>query len=1052
MPKAVHVKGGVDLVTPAPLAPPGTVQECYNHERGVTDGLSRIDGIRRTDGVSIAENAWPGTFQLVRLDFHMFSGPGPNTPPPTLTQDYEIVIQNFGDVEIARGIIVSGAEFHGDGTITLGGFLFDTSVYSDNFLSIYVLFTVSSEFESSPPVYTVTIRGPGGAEELTMGWDALTATVIGIDEGDFTGGQFQDAVGSFDAMTGDSVTAVPGEAGSDIIGGFWLKNRPYVIRDLRRYYFEDGLYTDANEGQLVTIGASEYEILAVTQTGGGTGFLTLDPVAGSGANATPYGTPTTLTITGTPPDCDVGAPYDEDVAGFAFGVTGGTAPYTWSVVDNTLVSSNLIDADNPNLQSQQTNAALYKADATDGWVRVDTRREMLFSDGGAALENFSRAATTEGAEVQTFGPEYPTDSELNGSATTGVNSDNGVNTALSGASGDIITAQGFDFSDVPSTAVILGITVQIERNSDVGNQAKDNTVTLLGVTGGAENKARGTAWPAVAAVASYGGASDLWGNQSISVTDLQDPEFGVMLVVDRVNPANATVGGVDYIRVSVTYIERDTLAYVWNGTTDQPITINHIAILGGDTADDSAYGYLTLQAPQNADKTRIINVGDEIRSAASGAGDLLALVAARDVPIWFPGQTDIDNNGSQYKAIVENFYGSDAFDAAYIVCGVGPATCFDGERTIRIRTALPPNDDCPRHVARHGEKLALAFYTGALVLSVAGNPLDCNPANGSSAFPVGDRITGLRGRVDDELLICCESSIQYLSGYTNSTAIRRIITRTRGMLEYSDADIGIALGCDGLGLFDIRTAGNYAPADRTYYSAKVAPWLQPRLQATENAGQPNIRLLTAVARRAKDQHRQYYADGYILTATFLGDGTVEFTMQQYVDPSQGDRPLPVRTVFTGIDQSGRERIFGSFRGAKEGFLFEFDAGRSFDGDPIPAHLVFNSLTDDSTRLKRFDRVFLYGSGYGYATLRLSRSATYGAPLSINALEFTMGSEDDAVTTVAKPFRGVVDYPIEGYDVTYRIDSETATEGPYTLQYLVLYDDDRGASRGHVGRP
>jgi hypothetical protein len=355
--------------------------------------------------------------------------------------------------------------------------------------------------------------------------------------------------------------------------------------------------------------------------------------------------------------------------------------------------------------------------------------------------------------VQTTGATFPTAGTLNGASNTGMSSDNGTLAALSGASGDVFVASGFDFSDIPSSAIIRGIEVVIERRSDTANQARDNTVTLVNLAGGAANKARGGAWPNAIATATYGGASDLWGNASISVSDLQDSDFGVMVIADRLVPATAAVGGIDYITVNVSYIERDTVAYVWDGTTDQEITIRHVAVLGGDESEDSAFGYLTITCPQNADKTRIIDVGDQIRDAALGAGNLLAVVAARDEPIWFPGQDDIDNNASAYKYEASNFYASDDLDAAYIVCGVGPAVCFDGARTIRIRTNLPAQEDNPRHVARHGEKLALGFFGGTLALSLPGDPLDFRSSEGAVYVPVGDRIMGLRGRADDELLI-----------------------------------------------------------------------------------------------------------------------------------------------------------------------------------------------------------------------------------------------------------------------------------------------------------
>jgi hypothetical protein len=62
----------------------------------------------------------------------------------------------------------------------------------------------------------------------------------------------------------------------------------------------------------------------------------------------------------------------------------------------------------------------------------------------------------------------------------------------------------------------------------------------------------------------------------------------------------------------------------------------------------------------------------------------------------------------------------------------------------------------------------------------------------------------------------------------------------------------------------------------------------------------------------------------------------------------------------------------------------------------------------------------------------------------------LGSPDADAALLAGPLRGCVDFPIEGYDVTLRFDSSSASEGPHTLQMTNLYIDDRGPSRGHTG--
>jgi hypothetical protein len=1010
--KQLAFVGGVDLMTPVAMAQPGTLRDCLNYERGIRRGYTRMDGIQAFDG-----QYRPGEYQIAEFEMRSFS-----------TDALEAVI--------GEAVTVESASFQSADGFIIGSTLGDGGVWQYT-----ILFAASSEIPER------VSRMNTDAISLVVTDDGFFPYVV-VTETDVTAEVFNAAAAAIEAITRANVETVLGEPGSDIIGGFWLKNRCYAIRDLPRLYFNDGLYTDANEGQFVTIGAAEYEILAVTQQGGGSGFLTYHPVAGSGTDATGVGAPASFTLSGNLVNGDVTVAYNSG----PLVASGSNVVSEWSIVDDVFAASSQIDANNPSLIAQQTNAALWKADST-GWSMVDMGREMLFSGGTTNLSAFIRDATLDGATVKTTGAAFPTASTINGTPDTGLNSDNGVTTALTGASGDIFVAGGFDFSGIPSSAIIRGITVIIERQSNTANQAVDNTVTLVGITGGAENKARGTAWPNAIGTATYGGSTDLWGNQAITVDDLQDAAFAVMVIADRKVPATATIGGIDYITVNVSYVERDSPAYVWDGTTDQEITIRHVQFLGGETSDSTAYGYITLDAPKNGNKTRIINVGDEIRTTTSGLGDLLAVVAARDMPIWFPGQTEIDNNCSQYKAAVTNFFASDGLDAAYIVCGVGPCTYYDGARAIRIRADLPQQDDNPRHVERHGEKLVLGYFGGALAQSQVqanGGPFEMRASRGALYTPFGDRIMGLRKRVGDELLVPCENSIQFYSGYTSTTGIRQTIAKERGMLEYSDVDPGIPLGCDGQGVFDISTVNTFGPAERTYLSMKVAPWLQPRLQATDNAGQPNIRLRTAVAVRAKNQARWFFEDGYIMTMT--AEDPIEFTFQRYTDAANNDSPLAVRAVWTGIDAAGRSRIFASFKNAKEGLVFELDSGRSFDGQPIPAYVVLNPLAPSGSQstLVREDVVFVYGAGYGVANLTHSRAKDYGEPDPDNNLSLVLGSPDADAALLAGPLRGCVDFPIEGYDVTLRFDSSSASEGPHTLQMTNLYIDDRGPSRGHTG--
>jgi hypothetical protein len=1024
-------EGGVDLMTPAVLTRPGTLQACMNYEWGVRAGYSRGGGFERTDGAAITTNEGVGQFKVVRA------------VGASSLLTIEATVPTSGTVNFISD---------GEG-VTLEGYVVDVERYESandpalpdgHLFSLILVVTPSSRIGSGGVGGQFTFGG-GGTSLF-----AINASIETLSELTGDASALNEAIAAFAALQRAAIETVPGQAGSDIIGGFWLKNRPYVLRDLRREYFTGGLYSDANEGQFLTIGASEYEVLAVTYLNGDAGFLTLSPVAGSGTDVTgAISSPAVLSITGTPPNCDATALYNEAEAGYTtLALVGGTAD-EWSIVDDVYVERLALDADSPGLLAQQTNAALWKADST-GWSRVELGREMQFTSGQTALGNFLRTSTLDAATVKTIGHSFATTSTLNGAAAANLNADDAAVVALSGASGDIFLALDFAaFDAIPSTAIIRGIEVKIDRTSSVGNEAKDNTVTLVGLTGGVENKARGGAWPAATAVATYGGANDLWGNASVTVAELQASTFGVLLIADRLAAGTAATGSVDYISVKVYYVERDTPAYVWNGTSDVEVTIRHVQVQGGATATNDAYGYLTISAAKNAAKTRLINVGDTIRTAASGAGDLLATVASRDAPIFFPGQTDIDNNRSQYRALVTNFFASDQLDAAYIVSGVGPCIYFDTARTIRIRSHLPVGEDNPRHVARLGEKLVLGFYSGNMQRSLPNNPFELRTEEGAGETPFGDRMTGLRMRASDQLIVACESSIQAWAGLTETSSSREIVTRERGMIEYTDADVGKVLGCDGQGVFLLEQPPTLGTAEQEYLSAAVADWLQPRLQATDNVGQSAIGPICAQGFRHKRQYRLFFEDGWFLNLAMTTPPTPMFG--RYVNPSRNDEPLAIRCIFSGIDSRGRERTFASFKSAKEGYLFELDTGRSFDGDEIPAYIVTNPIpTTQGAPDSRgqFNCAFVHGTGYGVAELTYSRAPDYGTPDPDIQDDLTLGASDATASLVPKPFRGSVDFGIEGKDVTLRFDSSTDSEGPHTLQFLSLMVESRGHSLGN----
>ncbi|MFW6302652.1 MAG: fibronectin type III domain-containing protein [Bacteroidales bacterium] len=164
----------------------------------------------------------------------------------------------------------------------------------------------------------------------------------------------------------------------------------------------------------------------------------------------------------------------------------------------------------------------------------------------------------------TDGPNYPgtASSDASGDASwsnpdnTYADDANYAETVLSkGESSDYLIAENFGFA-IPGTAVITGITVEINRQAD--NTIYDNALFLTkdGANDvGVDKAATGTGWPATEAVASYGGTADMWGT-TWTPAEINSADFGVIFKVNA-DPGGSPhidhIASVDYVRVSVTY-------------------------------------------------------------------------------------------------------------------------------------------------------------------------------------------------------------------------------------------------------------------------------------------------------------------------------------------------------------------------------------------------------------------------------------------------------------------------------------------------------------------
>lgn len=1001
--------GGVDLSTPAPVSQPGTLRDCLNYEVATRDGYSRILGVERFDG-------GPGVAQFK--------------------------IAQFGMSAVVGAFEVGGMLTYTDGTDSYTGYAIDVT--------------------TAAGITYVTAAMEGGSYTLLAGWTlsatdgasgtAISARIVFQPRGEQIA--LQTALAALADARRAQKLPVPGRVEADVLGAFMLRGATYAIRDLPRAYFEGGYYTDANEGQYLTLDDGAHQILDVRVTGDRTGYVVYDPRVGTGTPAVPIGAPvlSSLPVTGT---IDAGyrtIPYSDGLV-----VSGGLPPYYWTIAEDDtgpLPPAEIGDLSEVRFLSEQTPAALWQALSTGGWARVPGGREIPFYDGTELAEINTRATNIEPGDYRQTAYVYPGTVVVNGVPTANAGADDGTNADMGATAGTTLVATGFDLSTIPAGAKLLGIEVQIERSCATANRASDLSVTLVGIIGQPDNKSAGPI-PTVPTVATYGGGTDLWGVENLTLADIVDPAFGVALALNQNNAVAAANTLVDYVRLRVYYALRGGMpAYVWNGSSDVPITINASLPVTADADIGAMTGHFHIEAAVNSAKPRLINVGDQIRTAPGGGGDLIARAAGRDRPVFLPGQLELDNNRSRYLFEQRNFFGQDQFDAIYGVSGAGPAFCFDGVNVIKIRAPLDAATDVPRHIAKHGDSLALGYFGGALLLTAPGNPFEVRGEKGASAHEVGDRIMALTPMGGDALGILCQQQSVLLRGLTQLSYFRSTLSARRGAIEYTSADMGNVLVADSFGLFLADAPESYASAERNYLSVKVESWLRQRLQALANTEQRFLRPVAALAVRAKNQYRLFFRDGYILTQTQKETGP-EFTFQRYFAPQadefSNNTPWTVRALASGIDASGRERLFCSFTGVKAGYLYEIEGGNTFDGATIPHYLSLNPVSPrGGSAITRYDRMFLYGVGRRYAPLGMRRSVDYLPNDEGDAMVTLLGRFDHRATLEDQPIKGEIDFPIEGEELSIRFFGLSGEDAPHTLQYVEMFSDDRGDSRGDRG--
>lgn len=418
-------------------------------------------------------------------------------------------------------------------------------------------------------------------------------------------------------------------------------------------------------------------------------------------------------------------------------------------------------------------------------------------------------------------------------------------------------------------------------------------------------------------------------------------------------------------------------------------------------------------------------------SATSTGGGTLTLGGAQTAITFAP-------NG-KFNGVVANFGGGPANRRLYVADGVNRAFEFDGTTVVPISTGMSP--DAPKIAVVHKQTLFLSFGY-SLQFSAVGNPYSWSPVLGAGEIALNSDITALIPLPGDQtsgaLAIFTKDATSILYGTPGTANLSLSSFSTASGAAFSTAqnlEQTYAFTPQGVtSLAASQNFGNFTPSSLT---AKIQPFVRQRSALASASG----------VNRERGQYRVFFSDGSGLYLTLRNGEFLGAMPVQYPDP-----------VLCMCEGERADGSMTSYFGSSSGYVFEADAGTSFDGQEIVASavLVFNAIRN-SRVLKRYRKASLevygqsfsqfsvgYDLGYGSQQLAQAPDAEYASDL--RAGYWDSMSWDNFVWDGAELSPTEVEVVGTAENIAVRVASSSAAFRPFTINSVTLHYTPRRGIR------
>jgi hypothetical protein len=485
-----------------------------------------------------------------------------------------------------------------------------------------------------------------------------------------------------------------------------------------------------------------------------------------------------------------------------------------------------------------------------------------------------------------------------------------------------------------------------------------------------------------------------------SATGWQSVALGLELYFDAGNTSTAIAAG----------------QTVTGGTSGASGVVTRVVVQSGDPTfppGDPAVGKLIFASItgtfQDNEELRVSGVR---RADANGTQAAITLAA--------------DGN---YEFVTHNFFGATGTRRMYGVSGTHRGFEFDGTVFVPIDTGMSP--DTPEHIAVHKEHLVFTFGP-SVQHSAPGEPYVWSVVLGAGELSTGDDVTGLAQGPGTEntaaLAIFCTNKTSVLYGSDVTDWVLNVFSERVGARAGTVRRVTQPIYLDDLGFTTLAAAQSFGNFADSVISAAIKPLLTEKIDLAT----------TSVVNRRESQYRVFFNDGSGFIATLRGGKVVGWMPFYY--------PIIVRCACDTELGGGQ-----MFVGADDGYVYQLDRGRSFDGQAIDARLRLPYTHDRMPSVRkryhgaRFDAEL---SGASQVSIGYLVSRNDAGVDSSPVVESDIDGGSDGL---GDPLTGLdemaldgdqyssfdVDLDVSGTDISLFINSARDDELPHTLRSVQI---------------